>query len=298
MFAHGDDEMIRRSMVVGLLGLLLCTGMSCTGGNTTDVEALRRSHFVNEETFLSITNGSSLADANMRFGPAVRHQFTAVESGHTWTLIKCFLHTGPAEAYTFYQLLFRDGVFVKTIGWIQMEREEYPYRGATATRSKPWDIEDTKYVTKAIEAPAVTADQIRAKLKDARATMEKHKGEGNIPKLVGHLFAQSFRKLEKKGYPDNERLRQQYDGCKVAIGMTRNQVDELYGHPVHKFTTEKRNTGLIYGDDQYLGNAVDSFFVFSYVAVLVDPEGRVVAVYSDGFFCKDWYPGLPAWRHD
>jgi hypothetical protein len=50
--------MIRKSMVIGLLGFLVWSSMSCTGGNTTDVETLRRIQFVNEDTFLSITNGT------------------------------------------------------------------------------------------------------------------------------------------------------------------------------------------------------------------------------------------------
>ena len=290
--------MIWRSMAVGLSGLLICSGISCAANDTADVESLRRRQFVDEEVFLSITNGSSLGDVKARLGPAVRHEFTAAETGHIWTLIKCFLHTGEEESYSFYQLLFRDAILVKTIGWIQMEREEYPYRGTTATRAKPWSIDDATYVRKAIEATAVTPGQIRTKLKDARETMERHKGEGNIPRSVGHLFAPSFRKLEKEGHPVNEKLRQQFDGCKVSVGMTTNEVQALYGTPLHSFTTEKGNTAQIYGDDRYLGNSVDSFLVFSYVAVLFDPDGRVAAVYSDAFFCKDWYPGLPAWRRN
>lgn len=285
--------MIRKWLLIGLWGFFICSGISYAGEG---VKSLRRKQFVNEDVFLSITNGTSLQEVMTKLGPAVRHQFTVNIDVHIWTLIKCFLHTGEEEAYTFYQLLFRDGVLVKTIGWIQMEQEEYPYMGTTATRAKPWDIENTKYVQKAIAVPAVTPDQIRAKLKDVRETMEKHKSEGNIPRWVGYLFARSFRKLEKEGYPVNERLRQRFDGCKVSIEMTSKQVEVLYGKPLHSFTTEKEDTARVYGDDRYLGNAVDSFLVFSYVAVLFDPEDRVVAVYSDNFFCNDWYPRIPAWR--
>ena len=288
--------MIRKWMVIGLWGLLISSGISCAENDKTNVDTLRRRQFVDEDVFLSITNGALLADVRTKLGPAVRHQFTAIEDGHTWTLIKCFLHTGENESYTFYQLLFRDGVLVRTIGWIQMEMETYPYGGTTSTRSKPWAIEDTKYVRKSIEAPAVTPDQIRTKLKDARETMERYKSEGNIPRWVGYLFAPGFRALEKKGYPVNEALRQKYDGSKVSIGMKRDEVEALCGKPSHSFTTEKGDTARIYGDDRYLGNAVDSLLVFSYVAVLFDTKGQVVAVYSDGFFCKDWHPGLPAWR--
>ena len=292
------DVVKRKCLFAGLLAALICSGTSCTVKNTTDVETLRKIQFVDEETFLSITNGTSLADVKMKLGPAVRHQFTSVQEGHTWTLIRCFLHTGDEESYTFYQLLFRDDALLKTIGWIQMEREVYPYQGTTATRSKAWDIEDSKYVRKAIEAPAVAPEQIRTKLKDARETMEAHKGEGNIPRVVGYLFAHAFHAKTKKGYPVNEELRRRFDGCRVSIGMTTNEVQALYGDPLHTVVTKNGLTAQVYGDDRYLGNAVDSFLLLPYLAVVFIPEGRVVAVYSDLFFCKDWYPNLPEWRRD
>ena len=298
-----NRDAIRQKCLFGVLSaLLICSGISCTGADATDMEILRRKQFVDEDVFLSITNGTSLADVKMKLGPAVRHQFTAVEGGHTWTLIRCFLHTGEEEGYNFYQPLFRDGELVKTIGWIRMEREEVPYKSRYATsmvsRTTPWDIEDPKYVQKAIETPEVTHEQIRAQLKDAQATMEKYKGQGNIPRVVGYLFAPAFRALEKKGYPVNEELRRKFDGCRVSIGMTGGEVDAIYGKPLHTYVTKHGKTARIYGDDRYLGNAVDAFLVFSDVAVLLDATGHVESVYSDVFFCKDWYPNLPVWRRD
>ncbi|EFK06468.1 conserved hypothetical protein [delta proteobacterium NaphS2] len=290
--------MTRKWLVIVLCGFFICCGISYAEGDKTDTTTLRQRQFVDENVFLSITNGSSLGDVTSKLGPAVRHQFTTIEDGNTWTLIKCFLHTSEEESYSFYQLLFRDGLLVKMIGWIKKEREEYVYNGTTATHAKPWEIEDGKYVKMAIEAPAVTPDQIRKMFKDAQETMQRYKDEGNIPRWLGALFAPAFRAKAKKGYLVNEKLRQKYDGCKVPIGMTSNEVEALYGEPLHSFSTEKGNTARIYGDNQYLGNSVDSFLIFSYVAVLFDSENRVNAVYSDGFFCNDWYPRLPDWRRD
>ena len=80
--------------------------------------------------------------------------------------------------------------------------------------------------------------------------------------------------------------------------MTDEEVEIRYGKPLHSFTTNKGASARVYGDDLYYGNSVDSFLVFSYVAVLFDSHGKVAATYSDGFFCNDWYPGLPAWRRN
>ena len=291
------DVIKRKWLLAGFSAFLIYSGISCTGADAADVETLRRKQFVNEDVFLSITNGTSLADVKTKLGPAVRHQFTAVESGHTWTLIRCFLHTGREESYTFYQLLFRDDALVKTIGWIQMDREEYAYAGTTATRSKPWDIEDTKYVRTALKAPAVTHEQIRANLKDARETMAKYKGQGNLPAVVGLLFAPALNRRYNKEFPINEDLRQRYDGCRASIGMTLKEVDALYGEPLRGFTTRTGCVARIYGNHRYSGD-MDHFLLFSYVAVLFDSEGHVTNIYSDGFFCSDWDPDMPLGRRD
>lgn len=275
--------------------LLACFGNSCS--RPSEVETIRRKQFVNEDAFLAITNGALLTDVTMKLGPATRHQFTVAEGGHIWTLIRCFLHTGNEESYTYYQMLFCDGILEKTLGSIRMEREKYAYRGTTATRAKPWGVEDTKYVKMALESPAVTHEQISAKLKYARMTMEKYKGNGNIPALVGLLFAPALNRRYNEEFLVNEGLRHKYDGCRASIGMTMQQVDALYGEPLRVYTT---NTGLItriYGAHRYSAD-VDHFFLFPYVAVLFDPAGKVTNIYSDLYFCNDWDPDMPAGRRN
>jgi hypothetical protein len=195
------DLLKSKSPILGLLAILIFCVVSCGPRTPPAVEKLRTNQFVAEDRFLSITNGSTVAEARKLLESAVRHEFTVAESGHSWTLIKCFLHTGDEESYTFYQLLFCDDALVKTIGWIPMERYEYPYNGTTATRSKPWDIEDMKYVKKAIDAPAVTHEQIRADLKKAQATMRNSKGQGNITGIVLLLFARPLTQRANKEFP-------------------------------------------------------------------------------------------------
>jgi hypothetical protein len=170
-----------KSLIFGFLTIVICSASSGTPRVPPELERLIKSHFVAEDVFLTIHSGAPLPDVRKTLGSAVRHEFTVTESGHQWTLIKCFLHTGDEEAYVFYRLLFRDGVLAKTIGSVRWDTEEYPYMGTTATRRKPWDIEDMTPVRKALNAPAVTAEQIRAEIKDAQETMEKYKGEGRHP---------------------------------------------------------------------------------------------------------------------
>lgn len=280
-----------------LTAILIGCSLSCTRNNSTDVNSLRRAHFVNEDVFLSIANGTRLEDVRKKLGSAVRHQFTVAEDGHTWQLIRCFLHTGGEESYNFYQMLFRDDVLVKVIGWMTWEREQYSYRGTTATRTVPWDIEDLKYVQRAIDAPVVTSDQIQAELENARDTMEKYKGQGNIPAVVGYLFAPAFSLRYNKDFRINEKLRERFDGCRVSIGMNSGEVDELFGEPVRVFPTKAGRLARIYGD-RYVPGFVEGFLRYSYVAVVFDSDDRARNVYSDLYFCNDWDPDMPPERRN
>lgn len=264
----------------------LCLSCSRNSEMPAELEKVMTCQFVPVETFLAITNGSSLGDVRKLVGNAVRHQFTVSVDGHKWMLIRCFIHTGEDEGFNFKQLLFRDDALIKTIGWFPMEMERYPYGGTTATRIKQWDIADMKYVKKAMAAPLVTPDQIRAEIEDARQIMSESKGQGNIPAVVGYALAPGFLIKARKAYPLNEELRRRFDGSRATIGMTVDQVDRLYGKPVHVFTTGTGRRARIYGDARR--PEVQPLLCFSYVAVLFDLDGKAESVYSDLFFCNDW----------
>lgn len=284
-------SMTAKGRIIALFALLIGFVCSCAPSIPPELEKVMTSQFVSEDVFLTITNGSSLAEVSKTLGSAVRHQFTVSEDGHRWTLIRCFLHTGEEEGYNFYQLLFRDNALVKTIGYVNWwKMEDIPYRGTTCSRVKPWDVEDMTGIRKVLDAPAVTHEQIRAELKDARKTMEKYKGQGNIPAVVGNLFAPAFIQKAMRDYPINEELRQRYDGCRTSLGMSVKEVDAIYGDPVHVFSTTTGRTARVYGDNRYLD--VNPFLRFSFVAVLFDPDGQTADIYSDIFFCADWDPVL------
>jgi len=95
---------------------------------------------VSEQTFLAITNGLSLDVVVDTLGISAFHSFTVAGTNGTHTLISC--HT--AGDLSVFWLLFRDKRLIKIIvpftlpGYL----EKYPYQGTTATRIKPWAIDD------------------------------------------------------------------------------------------------------------------------------------------------------------
>lgn len=175
--------------------------------------------------------------------------------------------------------------------------ERYQYRGTTATRAKPWDIEDMDYLKKSIAARSESRENIQSSIRSTRAAAEKRRGDGNIPWIVGRIFSPALAERAEKAFPINEKLRERFDGCRASIGMSVAEVDALYGEPLRVFTTQAGHVARIYGDRHYSGD-VEPFLMFSYVAVLFDDAGRAARIFSNGYFCNDWDPDMPPGRRE
>lgn len=253
-----------------------------TASNTEDYKKNWKSHFVKFDEFTKITKNMSLSEVRNLIGKTMRHQFTTLDNGHTVMLFRCFFDTGKEQSYRFYQLLFQDKKLIKIIP---------PTR-----HPKIWDIEDTTIIENVIKCNEITFDKIKEEIIEAEKTMKKYSGNGNIPQVVGYLFGIGISEKAKNDYPINEELLKKFDGSLINIGIENETVDETYGKPLYIFKTRNNQQVRIYGDDRYLGSAVDSFLMYPYTAVLFDTNNKVLTVYSDYFFCKDWYPNLPKWR--
>jgi hypothetical protein len=161
-------------------------------------------------------------------------------------------------------------------------RETYAYKGKTATRAS---IEEAPKLTeKVINAPSLTKEQILYELNTDGG------GQGpSLNVLPAFLITGYFWKMEpkiRKDYEINQQLLQQYDGCRVEIGFTVAQVDNLYGEPLRIMPMAPNETARIYGEDRNL--EINRIFRYSNVAVVFDPQQRVSAVYSRGFFSESW----------
>jgi hypothetical protein len=149
---------IRHPSII-LLAIFGFCGCSPHAGQS--IESMEKALIVPAKTFLAVTNGMSLSAVRDTFGIAARHEFTASSDEREYILISCLVGMDDnIDDSLPFCMLFRDNILIKLISPVPAELEEYPYEETTATRVKPWDIEDTKRVMESINAPALTHAQI------------------------------------------------------------------------------------------------------------------------------------------
>jgi len=247
---------------------------------------------VPEKTLLAITNGESLDTVRSTVGIAARPEFTVAETNGSYTLISCYFSGGDNALW----LLFHDQSLFKIIEPFSFPElvETYPYQGTTASRTKSWDINDPGIagrITKVIDAPALTHDQILNDLKP-------YSGAGMEPLNILPAFllaglpagsADKWMSQIEKDYEINEKLFKLYDGCRANLGMSNQDVEVLYGKPLRVITTKNGETARIYGESvESRELQVNPQLAFTGMAVVSDANGRVIAVYSHVFFNDEW----------
>jgi hypothetical protein len=281
-----------------IFAVIVCCGCISNYGQSREINSLVKKLTVSKETFLTITNGSSLNAVTNILGIAARHEFTVSERKTNYTLIDCReCPNGKVDDDNDIYLLFRDNILVKMMRPVSFPEllETYPYEGTTATRAKPWDIGDTpRLVRKTIDAPTLTQSEMVDYLKP-------YDGKGMEPMnilpavalavvIAGPVGLSNMDKSMKQlvnDYATNVLFLKLYDGCRASLGMSVEKVDALYGKPLRVFPMKNGQTARIYGDIREFEN-LHPGEQFSCVAVVFNALGNVTAIYSDGYFCDDW----------
>jgi hypothetical protein len=243
---------------------------------------------VPEKTLLAITNGESLVTITGNLGIAARHVFTAAETNGNYTLISCYFSGGD----NFLWFLFHDKTLIKVIAPFSFPKlvETYPYEGTTASRIKSWDIDDPGIagrITKLIDAPALTRDQIIDYLRPDTNTTSR---SWNVfPAFILSGFLWKAASQIEKDYETNESLLEHYDGCQANLGMSADDVEKLYGKPLRVFVTKNGETARIYGYGETRELQVNPQLVFAGMAIVCNTNGHVTAIYSGyPFFNDGW----------
>jgi len=244
---------------------------------------------VSEQTFLAITNGLSLDVVVDTLGISAFHSFTVAGTNGTHTLISC--HT--AGDLSVFWLLFRDKRLIKIIvpftlpGYL----EKYPYQGTTATRIKPWAIDDVvimEWVKEIVDAPALSHEQMKDYLKPYSGVSSHPNIFSILPAFILSGIAEKMAPQIEKDYKINEELATRYNGCLANLGMDTEDVEKLFGKPLRVFTTKNKQTVRIYGYGDNRELQVNPQLAFNGMAVVNDTNGHVMAIYSHEFFNAKW----------
>ena len=269
-----------------LSGIAIFVLSSCGSGSAPEesLASLATNLFVSEDAFLSIQDGASFETVTNVLKSAMRHEFTTAESGGIYSLISCFVNVG--EGVDFW-LLFRGKVLVKVIWPVAPTLEYYSWQGTPATRIKSWSIEDKAYIERTIGAPALTHAEIQKLLNDLKRNPRAANETSNVaPAFLLTHYVEKMGPKMRKDFETNKELLKRFDGCRVDIGMDREEIGKLYGTPLRIFSTKNQGTVTIFGDSQDL--SINPLYSYSCLAVVFEKGGRVTDVYSHEFFNDEW----------
>jgi hypothetical protein len=272
---------------LALAAIIIFSGCISTYAQNREIDSMQKKLAVPENTFLAITNGSSLDAVRSTLGIAARLEFTVSEKKINYTLIDCSVsHNANLDDENDFWLLFQDKTLVKKL---------------VPKRPKPEDIEELpKLVMETINAPARTESQMLDYLKPYNGKGMQHTSiaenvfwagafAGVTVLTAGYplwTWHQGNKEL-KNEYSTNEMFLKLYDGCRASLGRSVEEVDALYGKPLQVLSMKNGQTARIYGDNRNLEN-IKPWLLFSCVAVVFDTHGNVAAIYSDDFFSDDW----------
>lgn len=282
-------QLWKRQMSFGELTFLLClisalVGCSKRTNDSSDIESTLNSLVASPKAVLSISPGLSLEAVRRTLAGAVCHEFTVAEPDAEYTLIGCRV---SSDDYPALFMLFCNKRLSKFIVPVPTEVELYAYQGTTASRTKPWDIDDMERVRKAIESPALDREQLLAEFHGFRPK------NGGVSERIGSLiwdsemrgFDRRMASRTRSDYAMNQALLRRYDGCRVDLGMDAGQVERVYGAPL-KIFSKAGETIRVFGERRNL--EVNPAHIFTCVAVVFDSRGRATRVYSNNFFNNDW----------
>ena len=268
-----------------LLALVLLNGSSCNHRDSADISMLISEQLTTPEIFLSIEDGASLEAVCYSLQKTIRHEFTVSTTNGAYEMLSCYVHAGEDRDYV-QHLLFRNNRLVKFPVYIPAKVVSVPHNGTTAFKTTPWSITDLGRINKIIESPGITRQELRRKL----APREKTKyGQNPILSALVYGLNRATMKRMKQEYEINQRMRDQYDGCKIQLGMETRQVDAIYGDPIITGRQDGR-TYRIYGTKRKL-IYINSQYKYSFVAAVFDEQGVVIYVFSNSFYCDEWRNG-------
>jgi hypothetical protein len=279
---HERYATIVRLILVASFTLVAAGGCGGERDGVPDISYL----YGNNAGFLTVTNGMSFADVRDAVGGTPRHGFTVQMDGVVYTLIAYDFDNGANLS-----LVFRDGSLSKVIqprGSPDL-LEQYPYMGTTATRLLPWTTQQAYdlLAVPALDTPPLPDETIATNL------AYQYTGEDNIPPWVMRKFRSQVASQTRDDYATNRQLIQKYNGLRVQIGMTVEQVEKLFGRPLHMIRTKEDGAVGIYGEDIDL--AVSPLLAYTCVAV-VFREHRILEapeMLLDAFqeSCRRRFPG-------
>jgi hypothetical protein len=282
-----------------------CSQKPAQNDETTQstVRRIEEHRCISASDLLALTNGATLVGIHGELGKRLCHGFTIPVKGREYVVAT--VHTVEGAAF---DLHFDEGRLVRIAAqyFPSSLREDYSYRGTIATRVLPWYADHNKMAgCTVVNANPVTREQIEERLQTyrrwARERQMRVAAEDEATRVGGEVFLSVLRSVGvreedvltryARDLNENESLLERYDGLRVRLGMTENQVLALLGACARAYD---RGDGLVmrlYGKRMRF----EKPWTFRGLAILFE-GGKVHGVYSQRFLNGDWWEGTNVFR--
>ena len=246
------------------------TNAGISGKLTAGNKVMAGKVFLARESFLRLTNGFSFNKAMVLLGTQGDHQFTVRRGGDQYRFTTFWIDIGEGLSQ-----------------WVVCSNNiiiSFP-KGIPLSRKSP-SIEDESMVNAVLAAPSMTAESMASELDEAAASyLRSKRSEDPLPAFVIEpLLDKRVISRIRQDYERNAELLKLYNGHRVVLGMTAEQVDKLFGVPMRIHELANHKSARIYGTNVPF---TLSFYTFSWVAVVFE-DGQASRVYSNGFFHRSW----------
>lgn len=215
------------------------------------------------------------------------HQFSADVDGAVYD---CFyVEFGRERARAWYYIVFENGKFLSTVGIMQFfEWEVIDHGNSKSERQAPWDPEDR--MRRIIAAEPIPLDQLKTevatKLDERRKSRSFHSNLGPaIPFLLPIVAGIAIREVPKT--VQIVHWRNHFDSERVRLGLTREEVDRIFGPPVFTIPGSSGET-CAYGPRESLEQLRGQVRLLpsdgDYWVAVVFEDGTVSRVFSSYLF--------------
>ena len=274
-------------LTICFLGILLLFSGCYSRINDYGIEAL------NWTNFKEISIGNSQNQLQVKYAKAIRHQFTVMKNENVYKLFYIYTASKPdIDHLSSIGLLCKNGELIKFIkpSSVKCKMEEVLYEGIPWRKRKSWEVDDNYSINSVLTLKGVNQNVFKRNLTDTTDYNDGMEPLKILPAFVitSILFVPQILKSRKQ-YSLNKQFLKKYDGSKINVGMSIDEVDKLYNEPQKIFHLKDNKEVRLYGSSTKL-DLVYYRVRYSWFAV-VFRNGRARKVLSDSFFNQDWTKG-------
>jgi hypothetical protein len=176
------------------------------------------------------------------------------------------------------------------------EGEDYAYEGTTASRTKPWDLNDESLMLKTIQVVTDVYSGIAGVLdgvRECEAWEDAHSVQPQFPPWQVFKLAPPYLTRQNRAYAKNKELAKIFDGTRIKIGDKPEDVKAILGNPVVDTVYDGLRFQFfgkrVYGNKPDVDLEMNSLYMFSPIAV-VFKDGLVSRVYGRQWISRSWVP--------